>query len=300
MSSSISVVIPVYKNTEEFLRNLRSNLSFLKDTEVIVVNDDPSKSLKQELSKIPSVRLFENEKNVGFGQTVNLGVKHAKSDLVLLLNTDVVLKDNSFKNVVGQFKTNPQLFAVSFAQIEKDGSLVGKNRYYWKMGFFYHEKAQNREFGFNGWAEGGSCLIDREKFLELSGFDELFSPFYWEDIDLSYRAWKKGYKVVFDPAIVVDHHHGGTTDKYIRSDFKQTIAARNHYIFIWKNITDLNLIFQHIILLPFNLFYFAIKGNLYLLKGFVQALGRIFNILKERTHQISVLTDKEVFELFKN
>ncbi|PJE58197.1 MAG: glycosyltransferase family 2 protein, partial [Candidatus Portnoybacteria bacterium CG10_big_fil_rev_8_21_14_0_10_36_7] len=44
----------------------------------------------------------------------------------------------------------------------------------------------------------------------LNGFDELYSPFYWEDIDLSYRAWKTGYTVLFDPQVLVEHHHETT------------------------------------------------------------------------------------------
>jgi GT2 family glycosyltransferase len=296
----ISVVIPVYKNTEEFLKNLRKNLSYFNTYEVIVINDDPSKSIAAEMKQFPAVKLYENEKNMGFGQTVNIGVKRAKNPYILLLNTDVILKNESFKKLVPEFKKNPELFGVSFAQIEKDGSTVGKNRFYWKWGFFYHEKSPNNEFGLNAWAEGGSCLLDKEKFLELHGFDALYSPFYWEDIDLSYRAWKKGYKVVFDPAVVVEHHHGGTTDKFIQSNFKNTTAARNHYIFIWKNITDENLLWQHILLLPFNLLYFTVKGDKYLLKGFLKAVMRLPEILKSRRKNIVVLNDAKVFSFFKN
>src|SRR5262249_41776734 len=160
-------------------------------------------------------------------------------------------------------------------------------------------KADNTDMGLNGWAEGGSCLLDRKKFVQLGGFDPLYTPFYWEDIDLSYRAWKKGYKVVFDPSILVEHHHGGTTDKYIESTVKNNTAARNHYIFIWKNITDIDLLLQHVLLLPYNLIYFAVKRNRPLINGFFMALFKLPQIIKARLNGKYGLTDKEVFEVFK-
>src|SRR5690349_12987241 len=118
----ISVIIPVYKNTEEFIKNLRSNLPHLKGEEVIVVNDDPTKSIQEELKHFKEVQLIENERNLGFGSTVNKGVEHAKGDVIFLLNSDVVLKDGSYKNAVEQLRRKPELFAISFAQIEKDSS----------------------------------------------------------------------------------------------------------------------------------------------------------------------------------
>lgn len=293
----ISIVIPVYKNTEQFLGYLKKNLLYLRGYEVIVVNDDPSESMKEKMRSFKDVTLIENNKNIGFGQTVNKGIVHAKYEYVFLLNSDVLLKDTSFKQAAEQIKKNADIFAISFAQIEKDGSTVGKNTFFWKQGFFYHEKAKNTKFGFNGWAEGGSCMINKSIFEELNGFDPLYTPFYWEDIDISYRAWKKGYKVIFDPDILVEHHHGGTTNKYIQPDFKDSIAARNHYIFIWKNVTDSTFIWQHIAMLPYNLFYFAIKQNRYLLKGFFLALLKLPQILKVRSQTPTLISDVEVMKL---
>ncbi|MEO6508931.1 MAG: glycosyltransferase family 2 protein [Patescibacteria group bacterium] len=295
----ISVIIPVYKNIEEFVKNLKKNYPYLRGNEIIIVNDDPSMSIKEDLKEFKDIILLENSRNMGFGETVNKGVKHATRDILLFLNTDVILTDDSYKKAAEQFKKNPRLFGISFAQIEKDGSKVGKNIFCWKQGFFYHSKSHNQTTGLNGWAEGGSCLIDKKKFDELHGFDPLYSPFYWEDMDLSYRAWKKGYRVVFDASIVVEHHHGGTTGKYVDSDFKDTIAARNHYIFIWKNITDNELLKEHILSLPYNLLYFMFKKNKALIKGFFWAIPKIARIRKTRALYEYQLTDKEVFNLLR-
>ena len=63
---------------------------------------------------------------------------------------------------------------------------------------------------------GGSCAFDREKFLELGGFDPLLAPFYLEDTDLGYMAWKRGWKVLYQPRSVVYHEHRGTIGKRFR------------------------------------------------------------------------------------
>ncbi|MCH8031270.1 MAG: hypothetical protein IIB09_05575, partial [Bacteroidetes bacterium] len=54
---------------------------------------------------------------------------------------------------------------------------------------------------------GGAFLVRREEFLEGEGFDPLFEPFYWEDVDLCLAAWRRGRRVLEVPLSVVEHHH---------------------------------------------------------------------------------------------
>ncbi len=217
----------------------------------------------------------------------------------MLLNDDVILYDNSFKKALDKFKKDEKLFALCFAQNEKNGVVVGKNQVYWKNGMFFHQKSNNLSEGYNAWSEGGACLIDKTKFLELAGFDSLYAPFYWEDIDLSYRSWKKGYRVVFDPKIVVQHQHESTIGKYYSAGFIQTISYQNQFIFIWKNITDINLILNHILYLPLNLIYYGfIKHNLAYAKGFLGAIKKIRAVLTKRSKNRPAITDKELLQNF--
>ena len=60
---------------------------------------------------------------------------------------------------------------------------------------------------------GGSSAFDRRKFLELGGFDHLYRPFYYEDTDLGFMAWKRGWKVLYEPGSIVFHEHRGTIGK---------------------------------------------------------------------------------------
>lgn len=294
----LSVIIPTYKKTEMLLANLKQNLSYLKDCEIIIVNDDPEKSIKDLLREFP-VLLIEHEKNLGFGDSINSGVKQAKYSHLMLLNSDVILHDDSFKKALDHFKEDRDLFAVSFAQKEKDGQLVGKNAFFWARGLFHHKKARDFTSDKTAWAEGGACVIDREKFLNLDGFDSLYSPFYWEDIDLSYCAWKAGYKVVFDADIEVVHHHESTISSFFSKNEIKKIAYRNQFIFIWKNITDPSLFASHLLLLLPNLLYYFFRGEFSHIIGFLSALGRVPIIAKKKTAQKKhfVRSDIEVLRL---
>lgn len=277
-TNMISVIIPTYKNTKLLINSLQHNSKYLHGCEIIVINDDPNISIKKDLSRFENITLIENVNNLGFGESVNIGVKKSNGDYIMLLNSDVTLIDGSYQLAINHFKNNSDIFAVSFAQEEKNNSIVGKNIIYWQNGFIRHKKNNILNFGPNGWAEGGSCLVDRSKFLEIGGFDPIYSPFYWEDIDLSYNAWRHGYKILFDPKIRVIHHHESTINKYYSKNKIREIAFRNQLIFIWKNITDRKLLIENLK----NIFPIALKGGLPFILGFLQALILIPKIISQK------------------
>lgn len=273
----VSVIIPVYKNTEQFINNLKHNLPFLKDCQIIIINDDPDKSLKKLIYYFheKNISLIENKKNLGFGKSVNRGVKEAKGNYLMLLNSDVKLIKNNYQLAINHFRNDPSLFAVSFAQKEKDELIIGKNKIYWRKGLYIHQKADDLEFGDNGWAEGGAALVDKNKFIKLGGFDPIYSPFYWEDIDLSQRARQAGYRIIFDPKILVIHHHETTIGQYFTENQIKTIAYRNQLMFTWKNLISLNLILIHLLYLPFLIIKYLINGDYLFLIGFIKALVKL-------------------------
>ncbi|MBP7967295.1 glycosyltransferase family 2 protein [Candidatus Woesebacteria bacterium] len=290
----ISVIIPTYKKTDMFMANLEHNLPYLKNTQIIVVNDDPHLSIAQSLSRWPEIILIENSTNLGFAGAVNKGIEHVNNSYVMLLNTDVKLNDTSYTTALSHFSRQPNIFAISFAQIEKNGETVGKNRIFWKNGFFQHGRATDLVFGETGWAEGGSCIIDVKKYREIGGFDSIYSPFYWEDIDLSYRAWKQGYRVLFDPSILVEHHHESTIKSFFSSMFITSIAYRNQLLFIWKNIQDNDLRSQHTIALIKQLLR-SITTDPAFISGYIRALMKKRDIMNSVK---SLRTDHEILAQF--
>jgi len=101
---------------------------------------------------------------------------------------------------------------------------------------------------------GGSCAFDRRKFLELGGFDSLYEPFYFEDTDLGYLAWKRGWKVLYQPRSIVYHEHRGTIGKNFSQTRIDAVLKRNSLLFAWKNIHEWRRLVGH--------FLFAWAGTL--------------------------------------
>jgi GT2 family glycosyltransferase len=299
MKRSLSVVIPVYKNTEQFLNLIRHNKKYFETAEVVIVNDDPDSPIKEKVEKVfPEAHVFDTQKNRGFAGNVNFGVKKATGEYVLLLNSDVKLLDTSFKKAFNLFSEHPDLFAVSFAQKEHDGRIVGANTVMYVEGLFNHDGRSVTGVHPNFWAEGGSMIFKRTIYEALGGLDTLYSPFYWEDIDLSYRARKKGYEVLFDSDIMVEHHHESTIKTYFQQQFIDRISYRNQFIFHWKNLTDKTFIYKHLAFLPLHLMRALKDKNWPMILGFLDTLIRLPVILKKRDTQVMQKTDAQILALF--
>jgi glycosyltransferase involved in cell wall biosynthesis len=81
--------------------------------------------------------------------------------------------------------------------------------------------------------------------LELGGFDELLAPFYLEDTDLGYMAWKRGWQVLYQPRSIVYHEHRGTIGRRFSDAQIQAVLKKNYLLFCWKNIHNWRLLASH-------------------------------------------------------
>jgi len=296
-----SVVIPVYKNTEMVIRNLKHNKPFFKNCEVILVDDASGNDMVPQLKEhFPEMTIIENKVNKGFGPTVNAGVRVATADYLILLGSDVRLKEPFSATSIKEFETHPDLFALSFMQKERDGSSIGKNTLFFKKGMPHHRKIDDLHAGENAWADGGSSIVRKSMYEKLGGFNELFAPFYWEDIDLSYRAYSRGWYVMFDPKLFVEHHHESTIGSLFTKKHITTIAYRNHLLFTWLNITCLSLWIQHLMYLPYHLMLFVIRGECAFLNGFLKAFLLIPRVVRYRLDKqaYEVVIDTAIFDRF--
>lgn len=129
------------------------------------------------------------------------------------------------------------VFAVGCLEYESDleGEKSGKNKIWFERGMFHHSKADNFISGETAWASGGSAMFDREKWLDLEGFDQRYYPAYWEDTDISFRAKKWGWRVLFDEEAVVLHKHESTNSEVFGQKKMENISWKNACSFTWKN-----------------------------------------------------------------
>jgi len=233
----VSVVIPNYNGIALFQHNLGSVLACLRDGDELVIIDDAStdqsvqwlsglfrlelESTKSDVDvwkgclklrrKEIALVLLVNHKNLRFGASVNRAVSQTAHSLVLLLNNDVSPHVDVLEYLLPHFEDHA-VFAVGCHEKEANlgGISGGKNQLRFKRGMFFHDRAPAMTTGETAWASGGSCLLDKHKWKKLDGFDKDYYPAYWEDVDISHRARKKGWKVLFEAKAMVDHNHEST------------------------------------------------------------------------------------------
>lgn len=145
--------------------------------------------------------------------------------------------------------------------------------------------------------QSGYGAFDRKKFLLLGGYDDLFLPGRLEDSDLCFRAWKMGWKGYYVPDSIIYHKGAASFIKRFGKRTTLEIAHRNSFLFVWKNITDPVLLFEHAILLPARLILAALKGQWEFLSGFLKALKFLPIVIEKRKKETLVFAkkDKEVF-----
>ncbi len=310
---SISVVIPTYNGADHLKDNLPYLIDILQDyknedIEVVLTDDhstdDTIEVLKKtkESSNIP-VTILESEKNGGFSVNVNKGVRKAKGEIVILLGGDVRPERDFLKPLTSHF-TDEKVFAVGFLnQSDQDKGkniLRGRGIGTWKKGFLLHSHGEPVNDD-TLWVDCGSGAFRKEIWDRIGGLQELYAPFYWEDVDISYRAQKMGYKVKIERKSLVVHEHEKGSIKKINKNFVLETAYRNQFFFVWLNITDRNLLFQHIIFLPYHLLVAIKTGNLLFIKGFLKALGKLGKALsiRRKTTKDFVISDNSILERFK-
>lgn len=244
-----TVIIPNWNGRELLEKNLPKVLEAKSNPnnnikEVIVVDDGSSDdSVSLLINKYSKkIKLIQNAQNKGFAASINLAVQNAKTDLVCLLNSDVIPSKNFLVSVLPHFK-NKKVFGVTLYE-KGYGPAIG----YFKDGYIQHKGGlESKKVQNTLWVNGGSGVFSKKHWDKLNGFDEsLFAPFYWEDVDLGYRAHKRGLVLLWEPTSHVLHRHESTINQ---SNFKKRYMARikerGHLLFVWKNITSKTLIAQH-------------------------------------------------------
>lgn len=314
---NISVVIPNYNGRDILLHNLPKVIDALSEYKngsvEIIIPDDVSKDgsvealrhfLKERNDNIPC-QVLENKsgKNTGFSGNVNRGVKAAHGDIVVLLNSDVVPKKDFLTSLLSHFSSK-NVFSVGCMDESIEGNetvLRGRGVGKWEKGFLVH-KAGSLDRDDTLWVSCGSGAFRKSIWDKLGGLNELYNPFYWEDIDLSYRAQKAGYTIIFERKSVVVHEHSKGAIKKNYSPFSvRKIVYRNQFFFTWLNATDTMLIVKHVVWMPYFIVRALIHHDRAFFYGLFLALSRLSDIFfyRERIKKLYVKTDREVMERYR-
>lgn len=293
----LSIVIPSFNGRKLLAKNLPRILKVFPESEIIVVDDGSQDRTDDFLKKrFPKIKVLINKKNLGFASSANKGMLKAKSLLVLLLNNDCY-PERDFTSIILPYFQDPKTFAVGCLE-KLDHSQRGRGIGGFKRGLFFHQPGRLNKNN-TLWTFGASTIYKKRIFEKLGGFDENFNPFYWEDFDLSYRALKSGYKIYFEKRALIHHQESSTIKRYYSELKIQQISFRNQFFNCWKNMTDKNLIIDHFLWLPYNLFWLSLKTRGTFFLGFIKGLIKLRKILKMRKNNKFIYSDKEVLKPFQ-
>jgi GT2 family glycosyltransferase len=205
-------------------------------------------------ARFPAVRVVASRENSGFARALRLGVESARNELVFSMNPDVhvrkgfldplvaCLSDDEVRAVVPRILLGGQEDRIeSWAFLRERGGLIEVDQ---PSLSGVRDPAMLRLAPVS-FAVGGACLFRRADFL-AGGFDPLYEPFYWEDVDWCWLGWRAGQRVLYQPASVVEHHHRGTIGRRVPEDFTRAMIESRRLLFAWKHLDEPELQQRHL------------------------------------------------------
>ena len=259
MTAPVTIIIPSYDDRDllaEQLPGLCAELERRGALDEVLVVDDGAGGLDAWLAEqdLCCVHCLALERNAGFAAAVAAGVQAARHDLVFLMNPDVRPRPGFLEPLIDAL-ADPAIAAAA-PYVLLGGDRAGEeslSRLGWRRGFPVMELADHDfEPGADteplaaAFALGGASLWRRADLLGDGAFDPLFAPFYWEDVDRSWRAWRAERRVVVCPQSVVEHHHRGTIGRAVPAELVRAAIEKNRLLFTWKHVDDDERLTEHI------------------------------------------------------
>lgn len=191
----------------------------------------------------PDVKVIQNDHNEGFARANNQGARAADGEFVVFLNNDMRVHPAWLSELAAAARSASDVAAVGGRILSWDGNAVdfeGAALNFYGMGFQPHDDPPSEDqlseilFGC-----GGSLLVDRQVFMEIGGFDPDYFA-YFEDVDLGWRMWLLGHRVLYAPRALTYHRGHGTSSRMPTAQVA-VLYERNALYTIIKNYNEANL-----------------------------------------------------------
>ena len=232
----VSVIIVNYNVShflEQALLSVRKALEYIDGEVIVVDNNSADRSVEMVKQKFPEVILVANQQNVGFSKANNIGIKMSKGEYVLLLNPDTVIEEDTLLKCCNFMDTKPLAGGLGVKMLDGKGDFLPES----KRGLPTPWVAFCKVFGlsaifpktklFGGYHLGyldkekiheieilsGAFMLMRKSALDKVGLLDEEYFMYGEDIDLSYRLIKSGYKNYYFPDTRIIHYKGESTKR---------------------------------------------------------------------------------------
>lgn len=212
----------------------------------------------------------------------------ASKDLVLALNSDVKLMPGYFMPLMKYFEREDtfgvmgKIIGVDTDEIQDGAKYPARKGLTLVSTINYILKKEDTNLWVPSlFLSGANALMDRKKLHELKGYDEVYSPFYKEDVDLSVRAWRLGWKSYYESKAVCRHPASITIASYNKKKKVKTISLRNKIIFHNIHLQKTERILWNI-RLSVTIFFKALVGQFYYFTAFQLFLAKRNEVANSR------------------
>ena len=250
MSLTQASIIIINYNGLRFLDELFTSIEAqtLPPQEILLI-DNASTDGSAELaeSRCPRARIIRLRSNLGFAAAANAGLRESRNEASALVNTDIRLDRYWLESLVSSMSDDARIAAVAAKVMLYDqprclnGVGGGMNRlgYTWDIGMFEEDLGQYDAPSEVIFAPASAALFRKSAILKCGGFDESFFM-YHEDVDLGWRLWLLGYRIITAPEAVAFHHFGGSTKASRSMLWRELQGERNDMNSLLKNYEGLN------------------------------------------------------------
>ncbi len=296
-----SLVVLNYNERELVVDCVGSMLEAIgPDDEIIMVDNGSSDGSADAVADaFPLVRLVRLPVN-RYIFSLNDGLAVARGRYVAFCNNDMRVEDNFVEQALACFVSD-DIFAVCSRVLDKNGAEQGtRTAGFWKHGLLFYQPLDHIDASTDCFfAVGGQSFYRRDLLVEMGSIDELFWPMYHEDVELSYRAWKNGYRIVYAPDSVCHHLGGKTSRKVFTATELRSFVRQNEILMVWKDVTDPAMLAEHVVWLVPRLVAALLRWDKGTLIGFSSALGRLPRAVRARAAVRSGFrrSDREVLRL---
>jgi GT2 family glycosyltransferase/glycosyltransferase involved in cell wall biosynthesis len=236
----LTVIMVLHNNlalTVAALASLRQN--YQGDIELILVDSGSTDETRYLARYVHGAKLLRFDINLGFVRACNAALYSASAECILFLNNDVELAPGAVAAALARLRADRRIGAVGGKVIRTHGLLQEAGSIVWADGSTsgYLRDASPLAPEANYVRDVDFCsavflLVRTELLQQLEGFDEDFAPAYYEDADLCLRIAEAGYRIVYDPAVVVYHLEFGTSATTLAAEAhmarRQTIFRSKH------------------------------------------------------------------------
>jgi GT2 family glycosyltransferase len=249
-----------------------------------------------------AVRHMPNRGLVSFNEVV----RQVAEPIVVLMNNDVKLAPGCVDQLAAPLRRDKNCFFTGPQCWGFDGEYEGTRSALCFRRGLVHTQLQpspadvRTDHGAHTASAGAILAVDRAKFLALGGFDPLFLPGRYEDLDLAFRGWLAGWNAMYVTGAVAFHKRSATFTARLGQKGIQKLDAQNSLLFVWKNLREAKYLAMHLFYLVLRVVWSVLTGRTAFLYGLASAIGKMPAVLASRAVACGrTRNEREIFKLLE-